>query len=336
MNNNLERRICMLILRNITIISIRLKRKRGRKGIKQINEGESRSGVINKIGTRKNCAKWTVDLHSKFTRAVEQLGQGKCYPADIVEVMNVPGLTRKQVSSHLQKCRENKWRPRKERKNIHHGSSSDSQQRSSCNTSLERKKRSCTKLGKMPRLQTNIPNQIQRVSEFPPINTNNIFAISTQQQLHNPQLQAQPHYLNPSLSAQNDVGGQLQQHSLLFGMSGSIIGSTNYRSSLAFNSGDHHDYGLDNHTQNGYGLDLNPTHVTTHSGSTMITNTNVGNVTLNGLGATNANFQQDIGEQNMFDPSNIVANDTEGSDPNEWKYWDAFVDYDHVLFGKYI
>ncbi|KAH0707033.1 hypothetical protein KY289_012109 [Solanum tuberosum] len=89
-------------------------------------------------------------------------------------------------------------------------------------------------------------------------------------------------------------------------------------------------YNLDNHTQNGYGLDLNPTHVTTYSGSTMITNTNVGNVTLNGLGATNANFQQDIGEQNMFDPSNIVANDIEGSDPNEWKYWDAFVNYDHM------
>ncbi|WMV60284.1 hypothetical protein MTR67_053669 [Solanum verrucosum] len=174
----------------------KLKRKRGRKGIKQINEGESRSGVINKTGTRKNCAKWTVDLHSKFTKAVEQLGQGKCYPADIVEVMNVPDLTRKQVSSHLQ--------------------------------------------------------------------------------------------------------------------------------------GDHHDYGLDNHTQNGYGLDLNPAHVTTHSGNTMITNTNVGNVTLNGLGATNTNFQQDIGEENMFDPSNIVANDIEGSDPNEWKYWDAFVDYYHM------
>ncbi|KAK6784403.1 hypothetical protein RDI58_017858 [Solanum bulbocastanum] len=111
-------------------------------------------------------------------------------------------------------------------------------------------------------------------------------------------------------------------------MSGPIIGSTNYRSSLAFNKVDHHDYVLDNHTPNGYNLDLNPAHVTTHSGITMITNTNVGNVTLNGLGAINASFQQDIGEQNMFDPSNIVANNIEESDPNEWKYWDAFVNYD--------
>ncbi|WMV37936.1 hypothetical protein MTR67_031321 [Solanum verrucosum] len=179
----------------------------------------------------------------------------------------------------------------------------------------------------MPRLQINVPNQIQRISEFPPVNINNIFDISTQQQLHHPQLQVQPHYLNPSFSAQNDVGGRLQQHSLLFAMSGPIIGSTNYKSSLAFNNVRHHDYVLDNHTPNGYNLDLNPAHVTTHSGITMITNTSVGNVTLNGLGATNANFQQDIGEQNMFDPSNIIANNIEEIDPNEWKYWDAFVNY---------
>ncbi|WMV60298.1 hypothetical protein MTR67_053683 [Solanum verrucosum] len=86
-----------------------------------------------------------------------------------------------------------------------------------------------------------------------------------------------------------------------------FIGSTNYRSWLASNSGNHHDYGFYHHTQNGYSLDINPAHVTTYSGSAMITNTDVGNVTLNGFGATNANFQQDIGEQNMFDPSNIVA-----------------------------
>jgi len=113
----------------------------------------------------------------------------------------------------------------------------------------------------MPRLQTNVPNEIQRISEFAPVNTNNIFAISTQQQLHHPQLQVQPHYLNPSFSAQNDVGGRLQQHSLLFAMSGPIIGSTNYRSSLAFNNVGHHDYVLDNHIPNGYNLDLNPAHV---------------------------------------------------------------------------
>ncbi|KAH0774456.1 hypothetical protein KY290_011593 [Solanum tuberosum] len=41
----------------------------------------------------------------------------------------------------------------------------------------------------------------------------------------------------------------------------------------------------------------------------------------------------------MFDPSNIVtasnANAIEGSDPNEWQYWDAFVNYnsmDDIIF----
>ncbi|KAH0707032.1 hypothetical protein KY285_011617 [Solanum tuberosum] len=118
------------------------------------------------------------------------------------------------------------------------------------------------------------------------------------------------------------------------GLVSTFIGSTNYRSLLEFNSGNHHDYGFYHHTQNGYSLDLNAAHVTTYSGSAMITNTDVGNVTLNGLGATNANFQQDIGEQNMFDPSNIVAasdaNAIEGSDPNEWQYWDAFVNYNSM------
>jgi len=66
----------------------KLKRKRGRKGIKQINEGESRSGVINKTGTRKNCAKWTIDLHSKFTKVVEQLGQGSKFTSLVINFPN--------------------------------------------------------------------------------------------------------------------------------------------------------------------------------------------------------------------------------------------------------
>jgi len=65
-----------------------------------------------------------------------------------------------------------------EREYICHESSSGSQQRSSYDTSLERtKRRNCEKYGKMPRLQTNVPNQTQRVPEFPPVYTNNIFAI---------------------------------------------------------------------------------------------------------------------------------------------------------------
>ncbi|KAK4727862.1 hypothetical protein R3W88_032779 [Solanum pinnatisectum] len=57
----------------------------------------------------------------------------------------------------------------------------------------------------MPRLQTNVPNQIQRVPEFPLVNTNNTFGSSTQQQLHHLQLQVQPNYLNTFLSAQTVI-----------------------------------------------------------------------------------------------------------------------------------
>nr|GMC55409.1 two-component response regulator ARR14-like [Ipomoea batatas] len=65
---------------------------------------------------RKTCTEWTVDLHEKFMSAVHQLGDGRCYPKEILELMNVPGLTRMQVASHLQKCRNDNWRAPEERR----------------------------------------------------------------------------------------------------------------------------------------------------------------------------------------------------------------------------
>ncbi|KAL3643196.1 hypothetical protein CASFOL_014011 [Castilleja foliolosa] len=62
----------------------------------------------------KMCTEWTSELHEKFMAAVQQLGEGRCFPKDILELMNVPGLTRMQVASHLQKCRHG-WQPSKER-----------------------------------------------------------------------------------------------------------------------------------------------------------------------------------------------------------------------------
>ncbi|PHU07691.1 hypothetical protein BC332_24180 [Capsicum chinense] len=77
-------------------------KKRGRKSMKDINEGRSQSSAINNTVKRKDCIEWTTDLHFIFTKAVKQLGEGRCYPAEILEVMNVPSLTKKQVVSHLQ------------------------------------------------------------------------------------------------------------------------------------------------------------------------------------------------------------------------------------------
>nr|XP_018623816.1 two-component response regulator ARR1-like isoform X2 [Nicotiana tomentosiformis] len=48
---------------------------------------------------------WSVELHQQFVQAVHQLGIDKAVPKKILELMNVPGLTRENVASHLQKYR---------------------------------------------------------------------------------------------------------------------------------------------------------------------------------------------------------------------------------------
>ncbi|KAA3468215.1 two-component response regulator ARR12-like [Gossypium australe] len=49
---------------------------------------------------------WTVDLHRKFVAAVNELGlRDQAVPKKILDVMNVEGLTRENVASHLQKYR---------------------------------------------------------------------------------------------------------------------------------------------------------------------------------------------------------------------------------------
>lgn len=48
---------------------------------------------------------WSVELHQQFVTAVNQLGLDKAVPKRILELMNVPGLTRENVASHLQKFR---------------------------------------------------------------------------------------------------------------------------------------------------------------------------------------------------------------------------------------
>ncbi|KAH9626942.1 hypothetical protein KSS87_003893 [Heliosperma pusillum] len=48
---------------------------------------------------------WSVELHQQFVAAVSQLGIDKAVPKKILELMNVPGLTRENVASHLQKYR---------------------------------------------------------------------------------------------------------------------------------------------------------------------------------------------------------------------------------------
>ncbi|XP_021741379.1 two-component response regulator ORR24-like [Chenopodium quinoa] len=48
---------------------------------------------------------WSVELHQKFVDAVHQLGLDKAFPKKILDLMDVEGLTREKVASHLQKYR---------------------------------------------------------------------------------------------------------------------------------------------------------------------------------------------------------------------------------------
>ncbi|KAJ0979894.1 hypothetical protein J5N97_015368 [Dioscorea zingiberensis] len=64
------------------------------------NEGREDSSTI-----KKQRVVWSVDLHQKFVSAVNQLGLERAVPKKILEIMKVPGITRENVASHLQKYR---------------------------------------------------------------------------------------------------------------------------------------------------------------------------------------------------------------------------------------
>ncbi|XBI13505.1 hypothetical protein VPH35_140232 [Triticum aestivum] len=46
---------------------------------------------------------WTIELHTKFMEAINQIGLYRATPKKVLELMNVDYLTRQNVSSHLQK-----------------------------------------------------------------------------------------------------------------------------------------------------------------------------------------------------------------------------------------
>ncbi|CAJ1944790.1 unnamed protein product [Sphenostylis stenocarpa] len=48
---------------------------------------------------------WDAELHSKFLSAIDQLGIDKAFPKKILDLMNIEGLSRENVASHLQKFR---------------------------------------------------------------------------------------------------------------------------------------------------------------------------------------------------------------------------------------
>lgn len=80
-----------------------LKGQKKRNNSKEEDDGESEND--DQSTSKKPRVVWSVELHQQFVGAVNQLGIDKAVPKRILELMNVPGLTRENVASHLQKFR---------------------------------------------------------------------------------------------------------------------------------------------------------------------------------------------------------------------------------------
>ncbi|XP_021658255.2 two-component response regulator ARR18 isoform X2 [Hevea brasiliensis] len=84
----------------------KVNRKRKDQDEDEEEEGEENLHENEEPGTQKKPrVVWSVELHRKFVAAVNQLGLDKAVPKKILDLMNVEGLTRENVASHLQKYR---------------------------------------------------------------------------------------------------------------------------------------------------------------------------------------------------------------------------------------
>ncbi|CAI9765215.1 unnamed protein product [Fraxinus pennsylvanica] len=89
--------------------SLRVHQKRRREENRNKIE-RTRRGKDNSSMKKKPRMVWTKEMHDLFEKAIELLGQDEAVPKKIVKIMDVPGLTRENVSSHLQKYRDSRKR----------------------------------------------------------------------------------------------------------------------------------------------------------------------------------------------------------------------------------
>ncbi|KAL0428940.1 UNVERIFIED_CONTAM: Two-component response regulator ORR22 [Sesamum radiatum] len=82
----------------------RFDKKSTGKELKRKNEKRAGSKDESPIAKKPRVV-WTTEMHQKFLEAIELIGHEKAVPKKIVEVMGIPGLTRENVASHLQKYR---------------------------------------------------------------------------------------------------------------------------------------------------------------------------------------------------------------------------------------
>ncbi|WJX10687.1 hypothetical protein P8452_01378 [Trifolium repens] len=74
-----------------------------RKSIDESSGGEEKYRLVKKSSRLV----WTNELHNLFLDAIKKVGLKKAVPNKILEIMNIPDLTREHVASHLQKYRLN-------------------------------------------------------------------------------------------------------------------------------------------------------------------------------------------------------------------------------------
>ncbi|URD91982.1 two-component response regulator [Musa troglodytarum] len=86
--------------RNLTDGITNISSARKRKDVDYKEFGDQEFGDPSRL--KKARVVWSVDLHQKFVNAVNQIGLDKVGPKKILDLMNVPGLTRENVASHLQ------------------------------------------------------------------------------------------------------------------------------------------------------------------------------------------------------------------------------------------
>ncbi|RZC58958.1 hypothetical protein C5167_006260 [Papaver somniferum] len=67
--------------------------------------GDGKRTRARSAAPKKRRVIWTAELHNHFLDAIEKLGVDKGVPKRILEYMRIPGLTRENVASHLQKYR---------------------------------------------------------------------------------------------------------------------------------------------------------------------------------------------------------------------------------------
>lgn len=77
--------------------------QRKRKGY--LDEDSANEEDDNLTTAKRQRVVWSVELHQKFVGAINHLGLEQAVPKRILDLMNVPGLTRENVASHLQKYR---------------------------------------------------------------------------------------------------------------------------------------------------------------------------------------------------------------------------------------